>query len=1181
MKLVAAALLGLTVVSLGCTRDLELPGTSAFAVTASPATVAPRQTSTITISGGAGSFASYAVDFDAGGKLSGDDASVVNNGDGTATYRAGRNGSTQDTVVVRDTSGAERRVIITVGARLAVTPQVATAAPGGSITFAASGGKSPYVFEVVLPDGSFVRSVPADPLDGTKGIYTAGIAGDTEEIVRVSDATGDVAASTTARVLVGTRLQLYRTTTGPVAPNEEVTVVAIGGRPSYTYGPPWDPVTGGFKDTTKGVFMVGTQWSIGQLATATVTDQNGQTAYLAMDVGPPLAATLASPLVRPGVGNRIEVSGGKAPYAFRFADRGNHSHGSVDQFSGVYVSGSSPGALDRLEVEDATGTVAAVADVVPVGPIEIVTGSDVERCVGADYDGDGLEDLAFLYRGMSLLEVTRAFSADAFYRSYYVADGFRFPAVYARDHAGDGRAELMFVGARSDGPDFGGTPLGLWGLLPDMTGLFANPNNLMVTWMYGGQAAVWRDAADTVTRYVGSSPGNGSGSCTTDTLEMAVWSDGASGPSVSTNCTPTIASRSLLESPIAFLFADFTGDGLGDILWLAASTSTTYVNTWNTPGPIHVRVRSGAGFVVGTDLGLPSGTTYIGEGNGEQGRFLRVPARPPLVKDGLLVRLRDNTTGRGVVAFAAQGAGGNLEWKYQKFDPFQGKASGTGTASLALVSSYSGGPPLVAALSGTDGTVAVFDPWMASPAAATVADVTFPASYGCQVDADADGFPDLAVGGERANLARLLWGSGNGRFGSRARLAGPTILGGSGDVDGDGLQDLVVADETALYAMFGDAGQLGWDATPITSLQLASVAVGRFTDYGGLLPAGTDSIIFQTIDGDYYTVRRDLDGTFLPPSPVSGSGGSRVPHGWLQPAELGGYPSSGIPGDACELPGSCNAPGPDLIAPENDNYGNSWIHVITRKLESSFEEHMSKPVGQVDFSTINKTHACAFVPVHVGTNYAVASLCSYELPAGQPAAAWAVKGWPIAWATPLWYDAFWKQAGALQAGSAGTETGVAPIGMFEDGAGNGRAYFVVGTSKLQVVEVNPNGNALDPAAWTFTTKDVASTRRLFPFHGRTADLDGDGKLDAVVGGMGLTTVLRNTSAGTLPSFDRLESESTSPGTSYEVPAAGIPLLAGPLGFTTGTTPEKGSVVLFPLTVGGLQIVRPDGTGRLQ
>jgi len=145
---------------------------------------------------------------------------------------------------------------------------------------------------------------------------------------------------------------------------------------------------------------------------------------------------------------------------------------------------------------------------------------------------------------------------------------------------------------------------------------------------------------------------------------------------------------------------------------------------------------------------------------------------------------------------------------------------------------------------------------------------------------------------------------------------------------------------------------------------------------------------------------------------------------------------------------------------------------------------------------------------------------------------------------------------------------VVAIGTF-----GGKGYFVVATDRLELAVVSPGPNAFAPAGWTVTTTPLTATRRTTPYFAQTADFDGDGDRDVVLGGEGATTVLRNLGTDAIPSFQY----------GYEVPAAGIPVAAGPLGFVDAamTIPERPSVVLGGLSGSGLQLLRTDGAGGLR
>jgi hypothetical protein len=108
-----------------------------------------------------------------------------------------------------------------------------------------------------------------------------------------------------------------------------------------------------------------------------------------------------------------------------------------------------------------------------------------------------------------------------------------------------------------------------------------------------------------------------------------------------------------------------------------------------------------------------------------------------------------------------------------------------------------------------------------------------------------------------------------------------------------------------------------------------------------------------------------------------------------------------------------------------------------------------------------------------------------------------------------------------------------------------------------------------------TTTQLTTSRRTWPYLAQLVDLDGDGDLDAVVGGQGPTVILWNTGTASAPVFTY--SASTS-----EVRAAGYPVAVGALGFVPGTsTPAKPSLVLGGMAGNSLQLVSPNGAGVLR
>ena len=361
-----------------CARDLAVPSVQTLAITPAFSTPAPREAVALSASGGA---AAYRWRFAQGSPLSGSDATLD---PATGAYRAGARGSAEDVVEVVDQAGVVARARLAVGARLAVTPALTATAPGGTVAFTASGGKPPYRFAVASDGGS---QVDAD------GHYRAGSAGDAEEQVVASDATQDPAASATALVQVGKALSIYRGSTAPVAPRESLPFLAFGGQPPYRWSLTANG-SGASLDPATGAYQAGPAGSAADVVT--VRDAFAQEASTTVAVGQALALGLADLVVRPGVPTQLVASGGKAPYAFGFAPRGNRSRGTVDRLSGLYTPGANVGADDLVQVSDATGAVASLAQAPVVGPYRFRVTGAVGDLQTTDLNGDGRMDLVLV-----------------------------------------------------------------------------------------------------------------------------------------------------------------------------------------------------------------------------------------------------------------------------------------------------------------------------------------------------------------------------------------------------------------------------------------------------------------------------------------------------------------------------------------------------------------------------------------------------------------------------------------------------------------------------------------------------------------------------------------------------------------------------------------------------------------
>ncbi len=453
MRRRVAALL-VAVSAAACSRDMAVPPPpSAERLGILPVfqSAAPRQPVQFVGAGGAGG---YTFAFAQGGQLSGADAAI----DPDGLYTAGSTGSAQDVIEVTDSAGTKATATVSVGQRLAVTPSFTGTSPGGRITFDASGGKTPYAF-------GFVQNTSSGNIT-LDGHYEAGSIGDVVDTLLVTDVYG---ATANAAVQVGSALQLYRSETRPVAPHESVTFIAFGGQPPYAFSIAAGSSRTPTIDATSGVYTAGDRSDPDPDGIVTdvvrVTDSAAipQVATIVVPVGARLALTLNAVDIHPGQTAQLLASGGKPPYTFGFAARvppandvlrqnggngGNRSHGTVNAFTGDYVPGFSPGAVDWFQVTDATGAPAALREGPPVGGVPFAIGHGVRRCVVGDFNGDRSQDVAFQMNSDQISRVVTAESIDTaepFLQSYFVQQDALAASVVA-DVSRTGRDWILAFG---------------------------------------------------------------------------------------------------------------------------------------------------------------------------------------------------------------------------------------------------------------------------------------------------------------------------------------------------------------------------------------------------------------------------------------------------------------------------------------------------------------------------------------------------------------------------------------------------------------------------------------------------------------------------------------------------------------------------------------------------------------
>lgn len=925
-------LLPLAVLAAACSRNLDVPNVRAVAVSPAVATVAPRERLTLVGSGGAGG---YRFVFEGDERPSGDDAALDA---ATGLYRAGSRGSAQDVVVVTDSAGARAVARIAVGPRLVVTPSAAVTSPGGTIEVVASGGKPPYAFALV--DAQVATSLV--PSGEGAASYAAGPLGDRTERIVVTDVTWEAAdpsaASAACEVRVGSAVKVYANVASQVAPYETIDFLAVGGQPGYTFDfARRDPATGlppsgGSIDPATGRYRAGPTGTAPDAAAGqevadeiVARDAYGQTsAPWRIVVGPPLALSLADAYLSPARPVRLTASGGKPPYAFAFALRGNRSGGTVDGVTGVYVPGAGQGSWDALQVTDATGRAqATIARAPTVGWTEIPVGDRAGLVLAARLRGDQRLDtntprqdaLVFHYGdGDTVAQLSSVFfpASSPISVSHGYANGLQ-DLPFVLDVDADGHDDLVaftcqpwpgavttylasVTGDLVPGPSLALSASNWWFLVAKS---FSEPNRFYTT--------------------IGCNAGTG-----TNTGVTAV--DALPGGFV-TSCLahPDAAALDATRMPIAA--ADLDGNGEVDLAWIESSTT------------LRVSYRTGGAFGPGVAVGAPPrcslNTSWFHRSLGALLPFSPAGSTTASLAVPFMCGL-ETRIGR-----LDGGTGGSPS---PAFVPASGVTVGAGYGYMGTYRAAPGADVSVAGWSSSFNLIrgARFDPAGAATTLTLAPTLPMNITWAAFPDVDGDATPDLLAVGASLD-AYLLLGDGDGRFGLRPRVRGVAAWAPAGDLDGDGLDDAVVAtNDRTLAILLGGADQLAWQPGIPLSGPVASLTVADF------MGTGTPSITFQDRLGTVYRVTIGPGLTLGTPTPVA--------FPWLLTARNGHR--------LAELGGA--APGPDVWYLLGDPGGRSYVEAFV--FDTTTTAHQaSAPIP-------DPYYGCAQLPVGIGS-FRVAAVC--------------------------------------------------------------------------------------------------------------------------------------------------------------------------------------------------------------
>lgn len=1201
------AVLAVALFAAACQRNLEMPpepNTVPLSLGATVPVVAPQQAATFVAVGGAGG---YTYAFLNGNKPSGADASLD---PATGAYVAGSAGSAVDVVEVTDAAGATATASISVTARIAIAPLAPSVAPGGRVTFAATGGAGGYAFALASAGSGLDASI-----DAATGVYHAGSTGLSADIVTVSDIAGATSETT---VLVGDGLRIYPAELA-VAPHESASFIALGGKPPYRFSlAAVGSGAGASIDADSGAYRAGDRLApdagtgtVSDVVRVTDSSDHPQTSLATVTVGERLRIEPIGRTPHPGESVQLVAVGGKPPYVFGFAawsssvdgrdptrsaggNGGNRSGGAIEAATGLYRPGPSPGAVDFLQVTDATGAPAAVMEADRVGGRQLATGQGIKACTAIDLDGDPASDVLFIGRTDSQsFEVSKFVSgqglasADPILRTYFMSGWPREVTTYALLDSGfSGRDQFLVLGGRTQSdyrPD-------AWVLTPDLLGALSAGYVTMTPpssyGVYKSAAYLDRSVSSPTWRFVTDAWVLNCPMMTPD-VDAAVarfdWTEGSAAPSsqvclrVQQFCP--FCSLTVHRGFSAMAFGDFTGDAGLDLAWI---TGTSDDSEGASGSDAAVRVAAGPSDIFTTTFATPTSgwpekhafESPWGEPIAPRFQVARRPSGSTVQKDALVVRLvapdgrpklfvlRDPST-------LATATG---------FDPNPGGGGVDGIVALTGDATVDGTRTSFVAWSGTDGTLSGFDlDWStATPTFVSSSPLgTFPfaVSGACFADVNSDAIPDLVAASDWGGISGIELGDGANSasvagttYGSRAHQHGMEWPVAVSDFDGDGLLDAVVGvSGQGLAVMWGGGGQLAW-GPPVTSASAGVAIPGDFTG------DGRTSVLYQEKSGKFGRVTFDGGGsggftnvTGIASVDATGTGtaGSFF-YAWA--ADLGTTATPG--GDAMSFTGGDGSVIVALLH-QNTATASRVVDVRTEPVAPpaghSVRDLWATPVG------IDRPIVAALASFRADMTGAVDSAALVTTTLANPDAdpdpisgptfsSWTLRA-PAALtigATPIW-----SPAGVTQAA-------VATAGTVRSGPLAGRAVFLLNTDRLYAVEVS-----VDEAGTRFTadTYPVEPAVQARPFLAKMGRLDATSDFHVIGNGQDGTVVVRRTGGTATPSYELVQQL----GVPYFTLGIG-PLAAGSPGDAVGFLGDFGGTGVAPEIIPFLNV--NDGTGLL-
>jgi hypothetical protein len=170
-----------------------------------------------------------------------------------------------------------------------------------------------------------------------------------------------------------------------LAPRGMLQIMAAGGAPDYAFSLSTNN-SGGTINPTTGEYTAGSTANVRDVVT--VTDSNGATETVAIDITAGVSITPDTPTVAPGGKVTLAAAGGSGSgFTWRLAENG--AGGSIDPATGVYSASKTPaaGGTDVAEATDSLGNTAQVTIHLTATRISASGGS--RGCASA---GGGLPD---------------------------------------------------------------------------------------------------------------------------------------------------------------------------------------------------------------------------------------------------------------------------------------------------------------------------------------------------------------------------------------------------------------------------------------------------------------------------------------------------------------------------------------------------------------------------------------------------------------------------------------------------------------------------------------------------------------------------------------------------------------------------------------------------------------------